>query len=403
MRVLWITTLWPEPPDTGGKLLTFGLVKHLALRGHEITLCPLTPPGDEATRNGELGALVDLCPSLRTPLPRRALPPVIRLFSARPYTVTKYWNERASATIRELLSDRNYDLLHLDHLHTAEYGMRARAEFGVPTVLTAHNVETALWEQLARLEPHPVKRAYLRTQHRKMGAYESGAAGALEAVHVLSLEDADRIRRLAPRVRPVVIAPGVDVEYFTPPPGVEEEPGSVAFVGALDWLPNVEGVRWFHREAWPRVTEAVDRARLRLVGRRPPRSIRRLAFANSNMDVVITGRVPDVRPYMARAQVLIVPSRLGSGVRLKILNALAMGKAVVSTSKAAEGLDLTDGRHLLVADAAEEFARCVIRLLSDPAERRRLGSAGRELVRAHHRWEEAAERLERVYCRRVRR
>jgi glycosyltransferase involved in cell wall biosynthesis len=291
-----------------------------------------------------------------------------------------------------LLKDRSFDVVHLDHLHTASYGIRARRELRIPIALTAHNVETVLWERLSRIERDPLRRAYFRRQAERMRAYEASVLPHLDAIAVLSAADAGRMKELHPQARVIVLPPAVDLEYDRPAE-VPEEPASVAFVGAMDWLPNIDGAIWFSHRVWPQVRAAVKGAKLYIVGRHPPRSVRRLA----GRDVIVTGWVEDVREFVARAQVVVAPLRVGSGVRIKILNALAMGKAVVSTPIGAEGLDVIDGEHLRLADSEESFAQKVIDLLSNPVRRGSLGEAGRRLIRERYRWDQASERLEHVY------
>ncbi|MFQ6111874.1 MAG: glycosyltransferase, partial [Nitrospinota bacterium] len=280
MKILWITPRLPEPPDSGGKIVTFHTVKQLALRGHEITLCALIKePAD--TSAPKLREFADLRLAFSTLGDRRDYSRMlINIFSTRPYVVSKYWDEGAWGFIAQLLKERSYDLLCCDHLHTAEYGLRAKEEFGLPVVLAAHNVETALWERVSHIERNPAKRAYCRLQWSKMQAYEAQAITSFDGCIVLSAGDAERMHRLNPQVRPVVVPPGVDIDYFQPL-DVQEEPGAIIFVGAMDWLPNIEGILWFHRRAWPQVRRAVRgvKPKLYIVGGWPSKAIQRLAIA----------------------------------------------------------------------------------------------------------------------------
>lgn len=400
MRILWITTVLPDPPDSGGKIVTSQLVRGLANRGHEITLfalaseAPKRPTPISSSSSSSLGELAEV--HLFGLDFQRASPFQMtrHLFLRRPYVISKYWHEEAWRAIRRLLEDRSFDVVHLDHLHTVPYGIRARREFRIPIALTAHNVETVLWEQLGRIERDPVKRAYFRRQAKRMRAYESSVLPHLDAIAVLSAADAGRMKELQPEARVIVLPPAADLEFeYDRPLEAPEEPASVAFVGAMDWLPNIDGAIWFSHRVWPQVRAAVKGAKLYLVGRNPLRSVRRLA----DRDVIVTGWVEDVREFVARAQVVVAPLRVGSGVRIKILNALAMGKAVVSTPIGAEGLDVIDGEHLWLADSEESFTPKVIGLLSDPVRRGRLGEAGRRLIRERYRGDHTVERLEGVY------
>jgi glycosyltransferase involved in cell wall biosynthesis len=394
MRILWITTVLPDPPDNGGKIVTSQLVRCLAREGHEITLYALAgeSPKRSTSTSSPLSALAEVHLFGLDSQHASPLQMTRHLFLRRPYVISKYWHEDAWRAIRRLLEDRSFDVVHLDHLHTVPYGIRARREFHIPITLTAHNVETVLWERLGCIERDPLRRTYFRRQAKRMRAYEASVLPHLDAVVVLSAADAGRVKELHPEAQVVVLAPAADLEYDRPLEA-PEEPASVAFVGAMDWLPNIDGAIWFSHRVWPQVRAAIRGAKLYIVGRHPPRSIRRLA----GRDVIVTGWVEDVREFVARAQVVVAPLRVGSGVRIKILNALAMGKAVVSTPIGAEGLDVIDGKHLRLADSEESFAQKVIGLLSDPVQRRHLGEAGRRLIRERYRWDQAIERLEGVY------
>ncbi|MFB6271916.1 MAG: glycosyltransferase family 4 protein [Salinibacter sp.] len=393
MNVLWITTLWPEPIDSGGKIVTAQLVRHLAARGHRITLCALDGRPLPAA-SSELSGVIR---AVRVPPPRSDRPwfgvgqPFL---SAVPHTVAKYWSEPTWEAIRNLMASGAFDVIHLDHLHTASYGHRIREAFSLPIVMTSHNVESVLWERLAARQRHPVKRAYLRMQRRKLAAYEASVVASVDCVHALSDEDARRLSAMAPEARTLAQPPGVNADWLGSPRSAPE-PGSVVFVGSLDWPPNAEGMAWFRRHVWPRVQAAIPSAMLTLVGPASTRQRRRWPDPR----VTVTGWVEDVRPFVDRAQVVIVPLHAGSGVRIKLLEALARGKAVVATSVGAEGLDVEAGRHLHIADSPTDFADRLTQLLRDPEVRRQLGDAGQDRIRARYRWPAAAERIDAVYRR----
>jgi glycosyltransferase involved in cell wall biosynthesis len=183
------------------------------------------------------------------------------------------------------------------------------------------------------------------------------------------------------------------LEYFRPQPS-ERKRGNLVFVGSLDWHPNEDGIFWFAREVWPRVRQAVPHASLTVVGKNPSARLR--ALAGSDAAIEITGTVPDVRPYLARAEVAVVPLRIGGGTRIKIFEAMSMERAVLSTTLGAEGLPVTPGRDILLEDAPEEFARAAVFLLSDAERRDAIAHAGREKVARDHSWDRVAARMEEI-------
>jgi len=221
-------------------------------------------------------------------------------------------------------------------------------------------------------------------------------AAVRSAAHVIAVSPADaavlRDEFGAPRVS--VIETGVDTDYFRPTDPGLREPDHVVFVGSMDWLPNEDAVRWFVEEILARIRTRRPAARLTIVGRDPPAAVR--ALGNGGRGVTVTGRVPDVRTWLARASAVVVPLRIGSGTRLKIFEAMACGAAVVSTTIGAEGLAVTPGRDILLADAPEQFAAAVVELLEDPARARALGERARRLVEERFDWSGVAQRFAEV-------
>jgi len=230
-------------------------------------------------------------------------------------------------------------------------------------------------------------------QHRRMHRYEGRTLGRFDAV--LAVSDADRqtFTRLYPdAVRgPVHIVPtGVDTDFFKPSVSPARAT-QLVFTGSMDWLPNEDAMRYFCRSILPLVRAEEPEAGLSIVGRAPTPAVQSLA---AEPGVEVTGRVDDVRPFMEQAAVYIVPLRIGGGTRLKIFEAMAMGKAVVSTTVGAEGLPVVNGEHLLLADEPRSFARAIVRLIRDQDQRERLGDAARRLVLARYDWSAVAGALE---------
>lgn len=216
-----------------------------------------------------------------------------------------------------------------------------------------------------------------------------------KADHVLAVSDTDRNSFLdfLPPGKLTVAPNGVDSEYFSPSP-LSEIPASIAFVGSMDWMPNEDAVAYFVRDIFPLIRKRIPEASLCVVGRHPTARLKMLAARERQIS--LTGWVEDVRPYVARSAVCIVPLRIGSGTRIKIYEAMAMGKAIVSTSIGAEGLPVSDGENIVLADDPVQFADAVVYLLRDASERRRLGTAARAFVAGTCTWQKATESLERA-------
>jgi sugar transferase (PEP-CTERM/EpsH1 system associated) len=255
---------------------------------------------------------------------------------------------------------------------------------GVPSVVDLVDVDSQKWLDYAERDRGP--RAWLyRTEGRRLRRLEQGLPDWARAVTLVSEAEAEVYRRIRPGSAALAVTNGVDLETFRPDLSAPEH--GCVFVGALDYRPNVDGACWFCRAVWPEVRRRVP-ARLALVGRRPAPAVRRLG---REPGVEVIGPVADVRPYLARAAVVVAPLRIARGVQNKVLEALAMGKAVVASPQALEGLRAEPGVHVLAASTPQEWAEAVARLLGDEPLRRQLGAAGRRYVEGHHRWEVCLE------------
>jgi sugar transferase (PEP-CTERM/EpsH1 system associated) len=396
MRVVWIKVggLWPL--NTGGRLRTFELLSALSAT-HAITLVTTHGPDDDAAAlAARLPGLAGVI-SVPYAVPKRGSArfalALARSWASREPVDLRRWRVPAVArTAAAQLASGACDAIVADFLVSAPNVPRT----SVPIVYFAHNVEHQIWRRLAAIETRPLRRAALELEWRKVRRRE--ARMARDAAMTIAVSDADRARLQAdaPDARIGVVATGVDTDYFRPRPGRAVRKRLV-FCGSMDWYPNEDAVVDFAIHVWPRVKARHPDASLCVVGRRPSARVRELARA-AGFDV--TGTVPDVRPYVATAEVCIVPLRVGGGTRIKIFEALAMATPVVSTTIGAEGLGLSDGLHYLAADDHGAFASAIDRLFASDDLRARLASGGRALVEARYAWPQVAAQfsslLERV-------
>ncbi|MCD6468890.1 MAG: glycosyltransferase [Thermoplasmata archaeon] len=389
MRILQLTPRIPYPLDDGGKIGIFGITKYLALRGHEITLLSIAP-----SQNSDISGLREYC-KVETVIMNTAnsyLGMLFNLFSKTPYTISKYHGSAVLHKLKDLLQKNRFDIVHVDHLHMAYYGKFIKEEFGLPVVLREHNVESTIWERYYRGISNPLVKAYARLQFKKLYKYESKIAADFDRCLMITEKDKERIERMNPAIKACVIPAGVDTSYFHPV-AVPIEPYSIVSVAAMDWPPNIEGILWFTAKIWPIIRQRIPQVKFYIVGKNPPTEVEGLA----GKDIIVTGFVRDVREYMAKAAVFIVPLRSSGGMRIKILNALAMGKAVVSTSVGCEGIDVENGRNICIANTEKEFAERIVELLEDESKRKELGGKGLNLIRQKYQWERIAERIEDEY------
>jgi sugar transferase (PEP-CTERM/EpsH1 system associated) len=306
-----------------------------------------------------------------------------------PYAVGTYRSPAFKAKIQELLDQQAFHLVVCDFLAPA---VNLPPVLPCPSVLFTHNVEAEIWRRHAETHRGRLAFGLYDTQHRRMLACEDSALQRFDGILTVSEADRNTFTRLYPEVRakPMWVIPtGVDTEYFAPDATAVSEPRLV-FTGSMDWLPNEDAMRFFCHDVLPLIRAEEPRARLSIVGRAPTAAVRALADEH----IEVTGTVPDVRPFMRKAAVHVVPLRIGGGTRLKIFEAMAMGQAVVSTTIGAEGLPLIDGEHAIIADGPRAFADAVVSLLRDTRRRHALSAAARRLVVDHYDWSAAAEVLD---------
>lgn len=398
MRLLWLSHLLPHPPKGGVLQRSHHLLREAAER-HEVDLVALVQPahqGSEEERAEAEAALGAFCRDVQSfwiGSDRRAWGrPLLlarTLLSRRPYDVN--WLDEPSlwTHLRERKTD--HDLVHVDTVGLAPY---TEAVPDTPFVLNHHNVESQMMADRARQQSNSAKRLYMRREAGKLAAWERDWAGRAAVNLVVSPLDRERLRERADDARVEVVENGVDVDYFRPRTPAEEHDGHVVFVGGMSWYPNRDAMLWFVDEIWPRLREAMPGLRAEIIGRDPPEEVRAAA---RDGQLRAPGFVDDIRPTVDRALAYVCPIREGGGTRLKVLDALAMAKPLVATAFAVEGLGLEEGTHYLRAETPEEYVAQVRRLAEDPALRRGLAEAGRELVARRYAWSVVGENLERAY------
>ncbi len=379
MKILFIHKQILFPHDTGGKIRALNVLRHVA-RWHDVTYLSNLRPGEENQLPAmkALGLHVETTPARES---RRGSPGfyvdlLANLASPRPFTVDRNYDPTLHQRAKELHQREHFDLIICDCVQMARH---VEGLEGATTVLFQHNVEAQILQRQARKSRGAMAR-YMALQWKKMDRYESEVGGRFDVVIAVSEPDKLRFESDYGWKHVEAIDTAVDVEYFRPDAVDDvESPDNVVFVGSMDWLPNQEAVHYFVREVWPRIREVRPAARFQVVGRNPTPDIFRLDGVDG---VEIVGKVADTRPYLAKAAVSVVPILVGGGTRLKIFEAMAMRKAVVSTTIGAEGLPLTHGTNVVLADSPQAFATEVIGLLESPGRRSELAASAHELVNA---------------------
>ena len=317
------------------------------------------------------------------------------LVSGRSFEALTHANSEFTAGLVELLRRDHFDVVNFEFSHMAPYRSEIHALAGnARFVLDEHNIEYDVLKQTAARESGRARGVYNAVNWRKLKCEEFHAWSTFHGCSVTSEGDRDLLLRDLPGAKVAVVPNAVDLEHFRrPSDAASPEPLSILFFGAINYFPNSDGLRFFLDQIAPHIWARLPGARLRVVGHTPEQLL-----SLTSEHVEMRGLVPDIRDEISRAAVVIAPLRLGGGTRLKILEAMAMATPVVSTPQGAEGLDVTHGKELLLADSPTDFADEVVRVLQDAPLARRLGEAGRKLVEGSYGWSASIERLEGLYC-----
>lgn len=388
MRVLFLAHRLPFPPNKGDKIRSFHILNHLAKR-HEVYLACLVDDDADMRIVPEIEGRVRrlVCERIR-PRWRKALA-VRSLVSSAPITVDYFYSRALQRQVDEIVDTVDIDAVICFSSPMAEYVFRSRHAEGklrrARRVMDLIDVDSGKWRQYAEQSSAWCAWIY-RYEAVHLANYERRIARSFDRVLVVSEPE----QRMFPGGEVEcsnieVLSNGVDLEYFRPTKGQVDDRGhpTIVFTGVMDYWPNVEGMMWFVQAVLPRVRAVVPDVKLLIVGSRPSKEIDRLA---SHTGVVITGFVEDVRLYVARAGSCIVPLRIARGIQNKVLEAMAMGKAVICTPQAHEGIRAQAGRDLVVAEGEEEFASATVDLLRDSKKAEVVGGNARQFVERNHAW-----------------
>jgi sugar transferase (PEP-CTERM/EpsH1 system associated) len=399
MKVLFLSQIVPYPPHGGVLQRGYNLLRELG-REAEVHLLAFvhpdvlpTPAAIEQSRQA-LGAFCQHVEYFRLWPKASKLHQTAGLAmsaaSPQPFSVIAHRSAEYQRRTDAVLASAPFDIVHADTVALSQF---VRADVRVPAVLTHHNIESMLMERRARVEKGWLARRFLEREAAKLRAYEAAESPRFDVNVVVSVPDGDALGTIAPGVRTAVVPNGVDVDYFSPQP--DRETPALVYTGGMNMFANRDAVLWFCTEVWPRITASVPEVKFFAVGQDPPPELRDLSARDPR--ITVTGFVDDIRPYVSQAAVYVVPLRVGGGTRLKVLDAMAMGKALVSTAIGCEGIAVRPDEHLVVADTPDAMAAATIALLNDPARRQALGAAARRLVEQRYAWRVVGGQLLEAY------
>lgn len=398
MKVLQLCSKTPYPPVDGGSMAMNSVTQGLLQAGCEVKVLTVVTakhpldveslPRDYRDATRIEGVFIDLDVKL--------LPAAFAVLSGESYHVKRYRSEAFAQRLKEILEQERFDIIHVESIFLSPYLPIIRRHSQAKVILRAHNVEHLIWKRVAQTMPRGLKRQYIKHLSLTLRAYELEHLQDYDGVVCITRNDADYFRANGCR-RPMTAIPfGLESGGRRAENGewkVESGELSLFHIGAMDWMPNQESVAWLLEEVWPVVHNRVPQAHLYLAGRKMPQ-----CWLDADIEgVTVVGEVPDAMQFIADKQVNIVPLLSGSGIRVKIIEAMSVGKVVVATTVAAQGIDYTDGVDLLIADTPEQFARQVERCMDDPSFCQSVGEAAQKLIKERYDGQRLTEELVRFY------
>ncbi len=392
MRILFLAHLFPLPLDSGGKIKSFFTLKTLS-EHYEVRLLSYVRNELESLMLPEIRRIcaeTDVV-LLQRSAARSAWEAVFALAIGKSFVIERDFRQKMLDAFKKVLAEFEPDVVHIDHLQMAQF-----VDFGssYKTVLDQHNVEFLIIKRMAETAESIIMRQYARMEWPKLMRHELEVCRQSDLIITVSDEDKTALQKIDGSLQNIHAVPiGIDVKAI---PVVKRSPGAqnMLFLGAMHWPPNIDCVLWFYKEIMPLIKAEVPNCIFTVAGQRAPKSIVSLA---SDPSVRVIGYVSDQVAVASECGVFIVPLRSGSGVRVKILNAMAMGLPIVSTSIGAEGIEAEHGKHLLIADTPDDFAKAVVSILQDPSLADILGQNARQLVCERYSYEVVGKRLLSVY------
>jgi polysaccharide biosynthesis protein PslH len=396
MNILYLCHRFPYAPKRGGKIRPFNMIRHLGDSGHQVTVCSLARSQAEAD---EGRGIAPVCTAFEMGLvsePLQYLRMVTRLPLSTPSSMGYFYSSELASKVRRLLATKPWDLIFVHCSSVAQYVAHVK---GVPKLLDFGDMDSQKWLEYANYKPFPLSLGY-RIEGAKMLAAEKKLATQFDLCTATTRAEWQTLQDYGTGAVTDWFPNGVDAGFFSPAVGkgvgnsdASYDPDTISFIGRMDYYPNQECMTRFCKQVWPLLRQQRPQMKMLVVGADPSPAMRALG---DTPGVTVTGSVPDVRPFVRSSALMVAPLAIARGTQNKILEAMAMGVPVVTSSAAAGGVDADAESHFLVADSAHEIARAVLRIVENPAERQRLALAGRARMLSHHAWPRSMQRLDTI-------
>ncbi len=396
MKILMLCNKSPYPAKEGGPIAMNMLIEGLTKAGHQVKVLAINTnkykinlakvPEAFMQKTGMELVYIDLAV--------KPLPAFLNLFSKKSYHVERFVSKEFRNKLIQLLQTGDYDIVQLETLFISPYLGIIRQYSKAKVVLRAHNIEHLIWKRVAETSGNVLKRAYLKHLWTTLRTYEYRMVPQFDGIAAITSRDADFFRQLVHRKLPVTDIPyGIEPHEHAVNEHIVCTVPSLFHIGSMDWIPNQEGIAWFLEKVWPLVNNAFPGLKLYLAGRNMPGWLTEQSWP----DVEVVGEVPDAREFILSKQIMVVPLLSGSGIRIKIIEAMAEGKAVITTPVGAEGIECEHGRHIMFASSPEEFLDAIGRCVGNELFCEGIGANARHLIHEHHNRTKLVQRLTDFY------
>lgn len=394
MNILQLTPRIPYPPHDGGAIAMYNTIKYLQKAGNQVTVVSLNT--NKHYQNPE--NIKDICTSvhavdINTDI--RVFKAMFNLFKPIPYNVERFISKKFSQKLREVLQNEKFDVVHIEGTFVAWYIDIIRRYTKIPVFLRAHNVEYLIWERLYKNAPRNPQAQYIRYLAKKLKRFEEKYFNKFDGIMAITKDDAVRMQETLKVNVPIEVIPaGVDFASFTLNPEIETLSNSLFIFGSLDWMPNVEAVLWFYYQVFPLLKAEFPDITLYIGGKNPPEEILRL---HDDKTVFVYANVPSARDFMQSFEIMLVPLLSGGGMRIKIIEAMAMGKVIISTSIGAEGIEYTPNKDILIANTPQEFVNQIKYCFGNPSIKQDIKENAVKTVKTHYNWTDIIQKTMNFY------
>jgi glycosyltransferase involved in cell wall biosynthesis len=349
LKILQLCPRIPYPPHDGGAIAMYDVLSNLAEEGHEVTLLAINTPKHYQDASAVADKARVFAIPVNTDLSKRKA--FANLFSSVPYNIERFIAPEVEEKLTELLQKETFDIIQIEGLFMAYYVDVIRRLTKTPVVMRSHNVEYLIWERLAANEKNPLKKVYLKYLANGIKNFEKAILNKFDAIAAITEQDKIRMQEMGCTVPIEFIPAGVELSRFKPNPEIQPKPQTLFILSSLNWLPNLEGIDWFLENVWKTVVKTLPKLELHIAGKSPPENLLKLDLPN----VFVHGFIPDASDFMQQYDLMLVPLLSGGGMRVKIIEGMALGKCILSTSVGAEGIACRSGKDILIADEAEKW------------------------------------------------